>query len=814
MDGPDRSRRPRLSLVLPAFNEEDGIRRAVAEADDALSGLCEDYEILVVDDGSKDDTAAVAADEAGRRPHVRLLRHTVNRGYGAALRTVFEAARFDLVAFTDADCQFFLEDLGLLLPLAETADVAAGYRAGRKDPWRRRFLSGGFNLLARALLGTGVRDCDCALKVFRREALAELLPETDGFFVNAEMLAYARQLGFSVAEAGVRHRPRLRGVSKVSAGQVPRVLRTLLPFWWTRVLFAGERFPPSPTRGEGGKHSPLPALTLLLLVAGLLFFTKLQAPLLEPQEPRYAEIPRQMLAEGRFVVPVLHGEPYLDKPPLLYWLVMASYSLFGVSDRAARLVPGCAGVLTVLLTYLWGRRVAGERAGLCGALVLCLSPGFVYRERMLTFDAVLCLWVTAAAAAAHVALAGPRLRRGWWLASAAACGLGLLTKGPVALVLVAGPALAFALLDRRGARPGWRDGLAYLAVAAAVALPWYAAIMYREPHFFRSFFWTHHVVRFLQPFDHEEPFWFYFPGLLAGLLPWALLLPGLVRFLARRDGEAASRRPPALGFFLLSAGWTVFFFSAAGCKRAVYLLPALPPLALALGCYLDVLLPAGVPAVAALRRRGAATAGGLTLAVLLLGLGVVAAAAVKGMVRPAPALLFAGAALAGSVLLLRDRRRASWAGCLAATFALLYVGVRELQPAYNRQFAVRGDLRRNAELLDGPPARVACYPQRWDSATFYLPRADVRVYRAGERDRLLADLRDNPETLLMVKPGHALRELLDDLPESVEFVTRGREGLVTVGCLRARGSESVAAGPKGGPGSAPVPAVPLSLPSP
>jgi dolichol-phosphate mannosyltransferase len=760
MDGTDPVRRPRLSLVLPAYNEEDGIRLAVAEADSALSALCEDYEILVVDDGSADRTADEVAAEAARRPHVHLLRLGVNRGYGAALRTGFTAARFDLVAFTDADRQFHLEDLGRLLPLTENAPIAVGYRIDRKDPWRRRFLSGGFNLIIRVLLGTGVRDCDCALKVFRREVLTDLLPETDGYFVNAEMLSKARQLGYTVVQAGVRHRPRLRGASKVSVGN-------------------GADAPRSP--------SPLPALAFLLLVAGLLFFTKLRAPLLEPQEPRYAEIPRQMLQEGNWIVPTLYGEPYLDKPPLLYWLVMASYSLFGVSDQSARLVPGLAGVLTVLTTYLWGRRVAGERAGLCGALVLCLSPGFIYRERMLTFDSVLCLWVVAALAAAHTALASPRLRKGWWLASAAICGLGLLTKGPVALVLVAGPVLALAFLDRRGARLRVRDGLVYLVTAGMVALPWYAAIVYREPRFVVSFFWTHNVVRFLQPFDHEEPFWFYAPWLALGLLPWALLLPGLARFLARRDAATAAQRTPALGFFLLAAAWTVFFFSASGCKRPVYLLPALPTLALALGCYLDVLLPPGLPTVAALWKRGVPRAGGVTLSVLLLGLGVVGAATFKGMVRPASGIALAAAAVAGTGFLVRNWRRASWAGALVATFALLYVGVRELQPAYNRQFALRSDLRKHVALLHDHAAGVACYPQRWDSVSFYLPHSDVKVYHAEDRKRLLADLRSQPETLLLVKSGRVLRELLDDLPESVEYVSRHHQGAVTVGRVRARG---------------------------
>src|SRR5207302_4405403 len=138
-----------------------------------------------------------------------------------------------------------------------------------------------------------------------------------------------------------------------------RYLRRLR-FWWAQVLFPAA----SPILSPHHVHATLPRLTLLLIVSPVLFFSRLGAPLLEPQEPRYAEIPRQMLAEGRFLVPVLHGQAYLDKPPLLYWLVMGSYRLFGVHDWAARLVPGLAGLCTVLATYFWGRRVAGERAAL------------------------------------------------------------------------------------------------------------------------------------------------------------------------------------------------------------------------------------------------------------------------------------------------------------------------------------------------------------------------------------------------------------------------------------------------------------------
>lgn len=235
-----------LSLVIPAYNEAVVIAHAVAEAESALAQHFERFEILVVDDGSADATAEEVRRVLPQSPHTRLLQHGTNRGYGAALRTGFEAARFELVAFTDADCQFDLTDLARLVPLVAEVPVVVGYRADRQDPWRRRFLSWGYNVMARTLLGTRVRDIDCALKVFRREVLPGMMPESRGFFVNTEMLTRARQLGLEVAEVAVTHRPRIGGTSKVSLREVPRTARTLFAFWWREVV-RGARRPATPT---------------------------------------------------------------------------------------------------------------------------------------------------------------------------------------------------------------------------------------------------------------------------------------------------------------------------------------------------------------------------------------------------------------------------------------------------------------------------------------------------------------------------------------------------------------------------------------
>lgn len=221
-----------ISLIIPAFNEAGVIRQAIEEAVDALEVSFADYEIIVVDDGSLDQTAKMVAALQSRYKKLRLISHSRNLGYGAALRTGFLAARFPLVAFTDADCQFYLRDLARLTDRMETAAIVVGYRVNRQDPWFRRFLSSGYNRIVRTLLHTRVRDCDCALKVFRRDALERCLPESSGFFVNAEMLAKARRSQISILETPVQHRPRAGGESKVSLREVPRTLRTILAYWW------------------------------------------------------------------------------------------------------------------------------------------------------------------------------------------------------------------------------------------------------------------------------------------------------------------------------------------------------------------------------------------------------------------------------------------------------------------------------------------------------------------------------------------------------------------------------------------------------
>jgi 4-amino-4-deoxy-L-arabinose transferase-like glycosyltransferase len=354
--------------------------------------------------------------------------------------------------------------------------------------------------------------------------------------------------------------------------------------------------------------------------------------------------------------------------------------------------------------------------------------------------------------------------------------------------LIGIPAFVYAKIDSRCARIGFRNWAIYLGVMLGVCAPWYVLTALREPEFAVAFFWKHNVLRFLQPFDHEEPPWFYLPGLLLGLFPWTLLLPGLVRFLLKHSRRTAQRRPPALGFILLAFGWALLFFSIAGCKCAVYILPALPPLLLSLGCYVDVLVAQQKQGLIwdMLVRQGSRLATYASALVLIGGLGVVVLATYKEMLPMTTGLAIAGVAVVLFVAVLAVRR-VSWAVCAATTFLVLFAGVEHLLPAYNQQFALRAELA--AEARRAPVASklsVACYPQRFESASFYLPQAEVRVYNVDQRRQLFDDLRRRRDTLLLVKSGKVLDDLLKELPESVEFVTRGKPGAVTVGWVRQR----------------------------
>jgi glycosyltransferase involved in cell wall biosynthesis len=226
-----------LSYFFPAHNEEANLAGLVDEALATLPRLADTFEIIIVNDGSRDATGRIADELTAANPGiVRAVHHPTNLGYGAALRSGFRAATHDRVAFTDGDRQFHVEDVGRLIDRMaqpDAPDVVVGYRIKRADPIVRTVYARCYRLANRIFFGLRVRDVDCACKLFRRESLDGIGVESGGAFFSAELLIKLRAAGRSIAEVGVPHYPRTAGSP---TGAKPSVIfRAVRDFWLLRL---------------------------------------------------------------------------------------------------------------------------------------------------------------------------------------------------------------------------------------------------------------------------------------------------------------------------------------------------------------------------------------------------------------------------------------------------------------------------------------------------------------------------------------------------------------------------------------------------
>jgi len=222
---------PGLSIVLPAFNEEENIETAVSRCFTVLEQFGMPHEVIVVNDGSVDSTPAICKKFAQENTCFRLVDFERNKGYGVALRTGFLAARFRNVFYTDSDNQFDVSELKYLLPIIDSYDLVVGFRVYRYDRPMRIFLSWGYNLLVRLVFDIRVHDVDCAFKLFRREIFDAIQLESNDFFIDTEIVVKAKRLGYRMNEVGVRHYPRMAGKTTVRPSDIPRTLRTLFRIW-------------------------------------------------------------------------------------------------------------------------------------------------------------------------------------------------------------------------------------------------------------------------------------------------------------------------------------------------------------------------------------------------------------------------------------------------------------------------------------------------------------------------------------------------------------------------------------------------------
>ena len=530
------------------------------------------------------------------------------------------------------------------------------------------------------------------------------------------------------------------------------------------------------------RRRPLAVAALALAIAAWFVVPGLRG-LFNPDEGRYAEIPREMLAAGDWVIPRLNGLVYIEKPPLQYWASAIAEAVFGRNEWAARLYTGLCGLATVLVTMMlaWRfSRVAAWRAG----IMLGSSLLFVLLGQQVTLDMGLTLWMTVAFAGFCAAQEATGTRRRYfmllcWAGTAAA----FLTKGLVAGVLPVMTLILYSLLQRDFTP--WRrlELLRGLPLFLALSMPWFMLIQHRLPSFFNFFFVREHFQRYLTHIeDRYQPWWFFILILLLGCLPW--LLP-MLRALATGWRATAPRgRFDTRRFAWLWCVVVFVFFSTSDSKLIPYILPLFPQLAL---------LMATLPE-AHLQRDLART--GLLLAALgvVVLAGAVALPALLSHVHDAASaplflhirwplvgmgICFMGGGLLawrarGGVVPTAVTGAAAYAGFMCALWAA--VAVAPLYSGVTLVPQLSPDLVRAVRAGDVPVYSVGTYDQ---SLTFYLGHPVTVVEWRGELDfglslepgrglPTVADFeavwRRGPQALAVVEPKTYARLQADDLP--------------------------------------------------
>ncbi|HTT77268.1 MAG TPA: glycosyltransferase family 39 protein, partial [Candidatus Binataceae bacterium] len=494
---------------------------------------------------------------------------------------------------------------------------------------------------------------------------------------------------------------------------------------------------PAPPSGARPRTATALSAVAVLGLAGALFFFHLgRYGLWEPDEARYAEIAREMLATGNYIVPHLNYVPYIEKPPLLYWTCAITMRLLGVNEFAARFINALSALIGVAATFYFTLRTFAWRKGLIAGVVLATSCLYAVMAQVLTTDMLLTASITVALFAAFLHWCeGGRWRWLFYIAM----GLGILTKGPIAAALPLLILLIFCWWEGglRGAIARFRP-VSGLLLTGAIAAPWFIAITVRQPDFIRFYFLGEYFRRFFdRGYSHSEPIYYYVPIILAGMLPWTLMIPLLPW---RRLSSNPARR-----FCLIASATTFVIFSLASAKLVPYILPALPPIAVIVADGLG-----GALESAATHEWSGQWA---SLAGLLLGLAgialIIVAVLAPHLRSPNPMLVRPALYAAGTILMAGGiisaigfwiRRPVTGLSVFGLTAAALLVVIsygRILAEPARSYAALARTLEQRA-----PGATLVCYPRYIQSLPFYTRR---RVILVGDKTELTYGAAHSPD---------------------------------------------------------------------
>jgi 4-amino-4-deoxy-L-arabinose transferase-like glycosyltransferase len=482
------------------------------------------------------------------------------------------------------------------------------------------------------------------------------------------------------------------------------------------------------------------ALAALVTLLSLVYFYNLGGwGLIEPDEGRYSEIPREMIASGDWVTPRLNGVKYFEKPVMYYWMVASSFKAFGTSELSARIPCAASALLGAMGTYAMGASY-GPSAAFLGAFIT--GTGFLWfaLAHITLTDMALGAFMTLSMVLIFKGLTGSR--PALWLGYAA-MGLSVLTKGLIGIVLPGLVFLTWIALTRR-----WRlilKGISPVGILAflGVAGPWFYRVIKANPDFAWFFFVHEHLLRYSTMVSNRyQPWWFFLAILPVALLPWTgTVLQGVVSALGElrylrsdvssriRDHETPSEAEEAL-FMLLWAAVILAFFSASRSKLIPYMVPAMPPLGLLGGIFLDRGLYG--------RRYGAVSLGFGITAVLMVLLGAALIVYPSYQDRFDPQALRQLGAVVGSVTIACGviplgvalmRRSPVAIGCVAAIVFLL--AMKQVFPLVAQARSPKA-LASMAQPLVTPDSRVIIYKDYDQAIPFYLNRTVTLVQEGGD----------------------------------------------------------------------------------
>jgi len=352
-----------ISVFFPSYNEEGNIKSTVNKAVEILKRLNLEYEIIIVNDGSTDNTKLVVENLAKKNSKLKIINHPKNLGYGEALKSGFYNAKYNAIVYTDGDGQFDFSEITKFLDKIEDHDLIIGYRIKRQDPILRRIFGKGWRLSLLAFFGLTLKDVDCGFKMVKKKVL-ESIPKLEsqrGAMINAELAIKAKKFGFKVIEIGVNHYPRLSG--KPTGASVKVIIKSyldLIKLWWKlkdqKLLF-------------------IILMAILILATFLRFFNLSGYMTFLGDEGRDALIVKDILLGNNFPLigpPTSVGNIYLG--PLYYYMMAVPMGIFWLNPVAAAGMNALLGVMTVGLIYYLGKTWFNRWAGLIASFLYTISP--------------------------------------------------------------------------------------------------------------------------------------------------------------------------------------------------------------------------------------------------------------------------------------------------------------------------------------------------------------------------------------------------------------------------------------------------------